>query len=71
MITNPFVCCVQISPLFKQNFAQVRRLGEKRHALEVLPVPYPVSPWLTAKPEHRPISFRIDDGKSHDCHTIR
>ena len=34
-----------------------------RHAFEVLPVPYPVVPWVVPKPEHKPANFRIDDSK--------
>lgn len=55
---------LQISPLFKKNFLLLQKFGEKRHAFEVLPVPFPVVPWVAPKPEHRPTNFRIDDGES-------
>ncbi len=42
---------------------QLQRFGERRHAFEVLPVPYSVVPWVAPKPEHRPTNFRIDDGR--------
>lgn len=29
---------------------------------EILPVPYPVTPWIIPKPEHKPVNFRIDEG---------
>ena len=36
--------------------------SEKRHPFEILPVPYSVTPWTAPKPEHKPMSFRIDEG---------
>eukprot|EP00731_Ephydatia_muelleri_P023618 Em0015g1201a len=37
---------------------------EKRHPFEVLPVPYPVVPWLSPQLEHRPVAVRIDDSRT-------
>eukprot|EP00731_Ephydatia_muelleri_P023577 Em0015g1160a len=54
----------QISPLFKKNFIQRQKFGEKRHPFEVLPVPYPVVPWLSPQLEHRPVAVRIDDSRT-------
>ena len=79
---------MQVSPLFKKNFAQLLKFrysvctnqkmeglgtrlahvmcffhsSEKRHAFEILPVPFSVTPWTAPKPEHKPMSFRIDEG---------
>ena len=36
--------------------------SEKRHAFEILPVPFSVTPWTAPKPEHKPMNFRIDEG---------
>ncbi len=38
-------------------------VSESLHALEILPVPYPVVPWVAPKPEHTPTNFRIDDSE--------
>ena len=38
--------------------------SEGLHAYEILPVPYPVIPWASIKPEHKPLNFRIDDSES-------
>lgn len=37
--------------------------SEGLHAYEILPVPYPVIPWVSPKPEHKPSNFRIDDSE--------
>ena len=37
--------------------------SESLHAFEILPVPYPFTPWVAPKPEHRPTNFRIDDSE--------
>ena len=94
--------CLQISPLFKKNFALLQKFGsvfitshttktshlhksalcicyivcctdcvygvfsrEKRHPYELLPTSYPLYPWLSPRPEHRPSPFRLSDGQSH------
>lgn len=51
----------QISPLFKKNFAQLRKFCDSRHPFEIIPVPYPVVPWVAPRPEHKPVMFKIED----------
>lgn len=36
---------------------------EKRHPYELLPISYPLYPWLAPKPEHKPSPFRLSDGQ--------
>lgn len=44
--------------------------SESRHAFEVLPVPYPVIPWVAPKQEHKPINFRVDDSEWGNPHGV-
>ena len=55
--------CVQISPLFKKNFALLRKLCDTHHPFEIIPAPYPVIPWVAPRLEHKPIMFKIEDSE--------
>lgn len=53
----------QISPLFKKHFAQLRKFCDCRHPFEILPIPYPIIPWVAPRPEHKPVTFKIEDSE--------
>ncbi|XP_065893122.1 clustered mitochondria protein homolog isoform X2 [Dysidea avara] len=52
----------QISPLFKKYFAMLQKQTSKRHALELLPSPFKVYPWLVPQLEHVPDNYFTLEG---------
>ena len=55
-----YVACMEVW-LYADGVHDLHR--ESLHVFEIFPVPYPVTPWVAPKPEHRPTNFRIDDSE--------